>query len=72
MSSLVYLLSPTNAETYRCNSCQSEFPVNKSARAGADAPDGSGWWHAAYFDLTERTDSIDAPAIESALRYGVN
>ena len=38
MSPLVYLLSPTNAETYRCNSCQSEFPVNKSARAGADAP----------------------------------
>ena len=38
MSPLVYLLSPNNAETYRCNSCQSEFPVNKSARAGADAP----------------------------------
>ena len=38
MSPLVYLLSPANAETYRCNSCQSEFPVNKSARAGADAP----------------------------------
>ena len=37
-SALVYLLSPTNAETYRCNSCQSEFPVNTSARAGADAP----------------------------------
>ena len=38
MSPLVYLLSPNNAETYRCNSCQSEFPVNKSERAGADAP----------------------------------
>ena len=38
MSPLVYLLSPNNAETYRCDSCQSEFPVNKSARAGADAP----------------------------------
>ena len=38
MSPLVYLLSPTNVETYRCDSCQSEFPVNKSARAGADAP----------------------------------
>jgi len=37
-SALVYLLSPTNAETYRCNSCQSEFPVNRSAGAGADAP----------------------------------
>ena len=42
MSPLVYLLSPTNAETYRCNSCQSEFPVNRSAGAGADAPISSG------------------------------
>ena len=32
MSPLVYLLSPNNAETYRCDSW------NKSARAGADAP----------------------------------
>ena len=37
-SALVYLLSPTNAETYRCDACQSEFQVNTSARAGADAP----------------------------------
>ena len=37
-SALVYLLSPTNAETYRCDACQSEFAVNTSARAGADAP----------------------------------
>ena len=37
MSPLVYLLSPTNAETYRCDACQSEFQVNTSARAGADA-----------------------------------
>ena len=27
-SALVYLLSPTNAETYRCDACQSEFQVN--------------------------------------------
>ena len=38
MCPLVYLLSPTNAQTYRCDSCQSEFSVNKSAHAGADAP----------------------------------
>ena len=30
MSPLVYLLSPNNAETYRCNSCQSEFPVQRA------------------------------------------
>ena len=30
MSPLVHSLSPTNAETYRCGSCQSEFPVVES------------------------------------------
>ena len=37
MSPLMHILSPTNAETYRCDSCQSEFPVNKSPHPGADA-----------------------------------
>ena len=30
MSPLMHILSPTNAETYRCDSCQSEFAVVES------------------------------------------
>ena len=30
ISPLVHILSPTNTETFRCDSCQSEFPVVES------------------------------------------
>ena len=39
MSPLVYLLSPTNAETYRCDSCQSEFRLRLIDQGLVRSPD---------------------------------